>query len=227
MTMETLLQFPLFQGMSNDDLMEVVGQTRFEFMKCGAGKVIVKSGEHCNELLFIAEGHFHTETFSDNRSYVLTEYMHAPFVIEPERLFGYSQRYTSTFTADDRCLFFSISKSDISKIIGSQFVFRLNVMNILSTEVQRQKDVLWRHSSGELSQCIVGFIRRRCRYPAGKKEIRITMKQLATELHAKRVNISQALNAMQSDGLLTLSRGKITIPVFETLLQSEKIAKKQ
>ena len=44
------------------------------------------------------------------------------------------------------------------------------------------------------------------------------MKQLADELNDSRLDISHALNAMQADGLLTLHRGRIEIPMLERLL---------
>ena len=43
------------------------------------------------------------------------------------------------------------------------------------------------------------------------------MEDLAQELHQSRLNISRMLNALQCDGLLTMSRGIITIPQLETL----------
>ena len=44
------------------------------------------------------------------------------------------------------------------------------------------------------------------------------MTRLAQELNTKRLYISQALNEMQSEGLLTLSRGKIQVPALEKLI---------
>ena len=44
------------------------------------------------------------------------------------------------------------------------------------------------------------------------------MKQIAAELNDSRLDISVALNAMQHDGLLTLHRGRIEIPMMERLL---------
>ena len=44
------------------------------------------------------------------------------------------------------------------------------------------------------------------------------MQQLAAELNDSRLDISQALNQMQADGLLTLHRGRIEIPMLERLL---------
>ncbi len=53
---DKLLQFPLFQGMSRDDLEIVAGHTRFGFMKLGAGKTVVKSGDTCTQLHFLING---------------------------------------------------------------------------------------------------------------------------------------------------------------------------
>ena len=44
------------------------------------------------------------------------------------------------------------------------------------------------------------------------------MKQLADLLNDSRLDISQTLNEMQADGLLSLHRGRIEIPMIERLL---------
>ena len=42
---DQLLRFPLFQGMSHADLMEVVTHTKLGFLKLPAGKLLVKEGD--------------------------------------------------------------------------------------------------------------------------------------------------------------------------------------
>lgn len=69
----------------------------------------------------------------------------------------------------------------------------------------------------DIRQQFVNFLRLRCLTQAGRKVLRITMEDLAQELHQSRLNISHMLNALQRDGLLTMSRGIITIPQLETL----------
>ena len=44
------------------------------------------------------------------------------------------------------------------------------------------------------------------------------MKQIADELNDSRIDVSRALNQMQAEGLLTLRRGRIEIPMLERLL---------
>jgi hypothetical protein len=44
------------------------------------------------------------------------------------------------------------------------------------------------------------------------------MQRIADELNDSRLDISRTLNEMQADGLLTLHRGRIEIPLLERLL---------
>ena len=44
------------------------------------------------------------------------------------------------------------------------------------------------------------------------------MNQMAADLNDSRLDISHALSDMQADGLLTLHRGRIEIPMLERLL---------
>ena len=88
---DKLLQFPLFQGMSRDDLELVAGHTRFGFVKVPQGKAIVKEGAACTHLYFLINGTIRVESRSDDRSYTVIEQMQAPFILQPESIFGYQQ----------------------------------------------------------------------------------------------------------------------------------------
>ena len=69
-----------------------------------------------------------------------------------------------------------------------------------------------------MMDCIVRFFFSHCLYPAGAKTFYILMTQMGQELNDSRLDISRALNQMQEDGLLTLHRGRIEIPMLEQLL---------
>ena len=53
---DRLLQFPLFQGMSHAELMQVVAHTKIGFSKSTAGKRIVREGDNCTHLYFLIGG---------------------------------------------------------------------------------------------------------------------------------------------------------------------------
>lgn len=53
---DKLLQFPLFQGMSHSELMEVVAHTRIGFHKYPAEKTLWTAGSRCEQLVFLING---------------------------------------------------------------------------------------------------------------------------------------------------------------------------
>jgi CRP-like cAMP-binding protein len=215
---DRLLQFTLFQGMSHADLMQVAGHTKFNFSKLAAGKKLVKEGDDCHHLVFVTNGTLRAETVSDDHSCRVTESISAPYILQPERLFGITQRYSSSFTAETPCSLISIDKQEVLLLLETQLVFRLNMLNLLAAESQRLRHHAWRTAPRTLPERITRFFFSRCLYPAGPKTFHILMQQMAKELNDSRLDISVALNKMQAEGLLTLHRGRIEIPMLERLL---------
>ena len=215
---DKLLQFTLFQGMSHADLMEVVGHTKFGFSKKPEGQRIVKDGDYCDHLIFLTTGSLAVDTVSDDHNCRVSEVVNAPYAIQPEQLFGLTQRYTSNFKTLSECSFITIDKQEVMLLLETQLVFRLNMLNSLAADSQRLRHRAWRSAPLSLRDRITRFFFSRCLYPAGPKTFYILMTQLAAELNDSRLDISRALNAMQAEGLLTLHRGRIQIPMLERLL---------
>ena len=81
---DQLLQFPLFLGMSRDDLSQVAAHTKFDFVKEEADKVLIANDTACTSLCLLLTGTVSVETRSDDGCYTLTEQLTAP-VILPRR----------------------------------------------------------------------------------------------------------------------------------------------
>ena len=217
---DKLLQFPLFQGMSRDDLELVAGHTRFGFVKVPQGKTVVKEGTACTHLFFLINGTIRVESRSDDYSYSVVEQMQAPFILQPEVIFGYQQFYTQTIVAQTDTNFITIEKDEVVRLSEDFLVFRLNLLNIFATQTQKLSRQPWRHYPQTLRERLVRFFVQHCVYPAGSKTFYILMNQLAGELNDSRLNVSKVLNEMQADGLIILHRGRIEIPLLERVLMS-------
>lgn len=215
---EKLLLFPLFQGMSRDDLEQVAGHTRLGFSKINAGTTVVADGDDCQQLFFMINGTLRVETMSDDRGYTVVEQLEAPVILQPEVIFGYTQRYTHTYIAQTDANFIAIGKDEVLRLSEDFLVFRLNLMNLIATQTQKQLLQLWRRVPVSLQERISRFFIQRCAYPAGPKVFNILMERLAEELNDSRLNVSRALNQMQRDGLIELHRGRVVIPQLERLM---------
>lgn len=218
---EKLLGMPLFQGMSRDDLNNVITNTRLVFIKYSKGKSIVNEGNPCTSLLFLLAGTIKSEQHADDKSYAVSEYLEAPNVIQPEHIFGLTQRYTKHFTAQTDCNMISISKNEVMRLMDMYEIFRLNLLNIVCTQTQKVFRQPWRKSPNGIRQKITRFAESHCTTPAGKKYIKINMETLGHEIAESRLNVSRELKLMHSEGIITLNRGGMLIPAFERMLQNK------
>lgn len=217
-TYNKLLELPLFQGMSISDLEQVVAHTRFCFTNAAGGRTVVKDGDICDKMMFLIKGVLRTESTPDDKSYMLAEEMPAPDILQPERIFGLTQRYTKTFKTVTDCEFLCIGKQEAMRLSDDFEIFRLNMMNIICTQTQKTTRHPWRKHPWGIRGKIARFIEVRCTKPAGRKTLYIKMEQLGHEISESRLNVSRELNAMNAEGIITLKRSEIYIPAFERLL---------
>lgn len=213
-----LLRFQLFQGMSRTELLQMAGNTKFGFLKLPAGKTVVKVGEPCRQLVFLVSGQMTLTTQSDDHSYQVTEHLSAPFLLQPDVLFGPQPRFTGTAVTTAPSHFITLSKDEVLRLCDDFFIIRLNLFNLLAQLAQRRGHHPWRRHPSQLRERLIRFFTDHCTYPAGPKVFYVLMTRLAEEMGVSRLAVSRQLNALQKDDLLTLHRGRIEIPLLEHLL---------
>lgn len=213
---ERLLRQPLFQGMSRSDMEQIISGTKIEFCIFKKNQTIAAENAPCVKLFFLLDGSVEARSYSDDHGYVFSEPSSCPYMLQPERMFGLSQHYTKTFIATSACEFLAIHKNEIARLSSQFMIFRINLLNIVSTQSQKLSRLAW-HVAATPRQRITRFFLDRCSCPSGPKTVRIKIVRLAEEINDNRVTVSRELNAMQSEGLLTFSRGVIHIPALEKL----------
>lgn len=216
-----LLQFQLFQGLSRTELAQLAGTTKFGFLKLPPSKNVITEGAPCQQLLFLISGHLRLSNRSVDHGYTVVEQLSAPWLLQPEVLFGSSARYTCSAQTETESHFITLSKDEVTRLLDEFLIIRLNMFNLLATQSQRRMLKQWRRPPLSLRERIVRFLLDHSTYPAGHKEFLILMTRLADELGEKRLNISKTLNAMKTDGLLELQRGRIVVPSLEHLLSAK------
>lgn len=228
---DKLLGLPLFQGMSSSDLQNVVAHAKIGFLKHNRNQVIVAADMPCKNLIFLLDGDVEVttsftpsasdatpcESITTADSFTVTEYISVPSLIEPECLFGISQRYTATYRTLTQCHFITISKDVLASLLSQYVVFRLNYLNILSTLAQRRRKELCRIPLPDTQGRVVAFLRSHCQNLTGKKVFRIKMQQLADAINDNRLDVSIVLNRLDDQSSIILQRGIITIPNIENL----------
>jgi len=215
---EKLLDLPLFQGISRSDFEQIISHTRLGFSKVSRNNAVAIENDPCDRLHILMSGTIRAESHADDGIYLLTEWMTAPGIIQPECLFGLMPRFTKSFVAEDTCQIMSIEKQEVLKLFEQQEIFRLNFLNLISTRSQRISRLPWRQRPDDIRSKIARFVEERSLRPAGRKRLRITMEDLGHLLAESRLNVSRELNRMNREGLIILHRSSFDIPVLERLL---------
>lgn len=219
---QRLVNIPLFQGISRDDFINIATKIHFDFSTYKAGDVIVREGETCNNLICIIQGVIAKEMRADDGSYLFREISDKPTVIQPDRLFGLSPRYSATFKAERETSILTVPKHEVRDILFGYMTFHINYLNFICSSKQVWEGRLWKRLPEPLEERFVHFLLARSTRPAGHKELVIGMVDLAEELVTTRLNVSKMLNQLKNDNLIYLSRGHIVIPELEKLILRQK-----
>ena len=85
---DTLLQLPLFQGLCQEDFTNILDKVKLHFTKYKPGERLIPQGSPCDRLCFLLKGEIAMTTTSKDDTYTVMERLGAPYVIEPQSLFG-------------------------------------------------------------------------------------------------------------------------------------------
>lgn len=208
---DTLLQLPLFQGLSQDDFTIILEKVKLDFAKFKAGDTIVRADSACDSLIFIIKGEIKVLSVATAIPFSVIECIQGPYLIEPYSLFGMNVTHVSSYVAQTEVHTVCIPKSFVLSVLFEYEIFRLNYLNILSNRVQILTQRLWSIGVVDLEKRIGTFFLNCFERLSGEKIIKIKMQDLAALMNETRVSVSKALNNLQEKGLLVLHRGEVVI----------------
>ena len=215
---DTLLSLPLFQGLGQQDLTRILESTRLTFETVAEGTVFLRQDTPCTGLTFLMEGRVVEATTSADNRWKVEEFLKLPTVVGLDVLYGSmrSHRHSYVATAPTRLLY--MDKRTVGALIAYFEVFRLNVLNLLTTAVVRRDQLHWLPPVMTLEGRITRFLRIHVRHPAGHKRFHISLRTLGAYLGEDPRYVSRALHRMSEAGLLKMERRTIEVPAFEQLI---------
>lgn len=214
---ERLLQLPLFQGLTTQEISDVMSHVRLDFVKFHKDDEIVMQDEPCRKLIYIISGEVATEYRDPEGRFILAEHLPNIGAIEPYNMFGLYQKHSRTYTFTTDGITLAIDKAVVLKHLLANNIIKINFLNITSSKYQQTLRLIRDFPDGDVRSKIVKFMLSYCIVPRGKKDIQIKMKELANIIHETRLNVSIALNDMQEQGLLVLQRGGFSIEELQNL----------
>lgn len=216
---DTLLQLPIFQGLSMTDFHALLMKIKLNFQKISAGRSFIHAGNKCSDFVFLINGSIISSRRSNGADFVYKEVISAPYLIEPYSMFGASATYKHDYTALSDVGLLLIDKQYIYTELQKYSICKMNILNMLSGRVQALDRFIWSRNELSLRERIVRFIKGISETYSGEKYLQIRMNTLASLMDATRLKVSIELNAMAEQGLIVLRRKEIYIPSMERLIE--------
>lgn len=147
-TLDTLTALPLFQGIGKSELTQFSTSVPHRIVQYAEGENLAEQDHPCRQLILAFRGTIGMRTRSDNNRFAFYERLQSPVALQPEALYGITPRYTHTYTAQTDIRALIIPKDGVTLLFSRFEVFRLNMINLLSTYIYRQGRWLWHNLSG-------------------------------------------------------------------------------
>lgn len=153
-----LMELPLFHGVSNERMSEIVGRIKLNFLKYPQGAVIINAGDNNTHLQFVLNGSVRSSIVNTDGRFSVSQTLSAPDVIAPDFLFGRKTVSPSTVTALSTVNILSIAKGDYLEILKSDQVFMLNYLNLLSLNAQKAVQGVLAITTGSIEERVALWI---------------------------------------------------------------------
>ena len=206
---EILKGLPLFHGATSDSISDIVGKTKFHFLKYLAGERIITAGEQCTHIKFIISGSVTSTIVDSNERFKVSQTLSSPSVIAPEFIFGRATNYPCTIDALEDTSILQISKNDYITILNSDNIFLYNFLNMLSLSAQKSVDGVLSLASGSLEERIAFWIVALTQYNGTNIKISCRQRDLYSLFGVQRSSFFATLDNMKQRGLIDYNQNEI------------------
>lgn len=208
---EILMRLPVFNGVTYSRLEEIVGNTKFHFLKYLEGDKIIEAGEQCTHIKFIISGSARVSIVNSDGRFKVSQTLSMPDVIAPEYLFGKATRYPVSTVALEPTGILQIEKQDFLRILNTDPIFLINMLNILSVNAQRSVEGVLALTTGSLEERIAYWIVALTQRRGTDIVLSCRQRDLYSLFGVQRTSFIATLDSMKQRGLIDYNQSEIMI----------------
>lgn len=199
---DTLLQIPTFQGLARNRFNEILGNTRFHFLKYLPGEQLIFENEPCNDIKFLISGSVRSENLSNFKKVRITETIAAPNVLIGNHLFG-SMPYSpvSMYAIEDAGIM-QLNKQSFIDLLQKDRIILLNYINMISHKTHSSIGAFRNISSNSIKERLCYFVLTYTQYKSSGIRITCKHRDLYSFFGIQRSIYIDILNDMRASGLL-------------------------
>lgn len=139
---DTIMELPLFKGIGEEQLSQMLEKTSVEFLKFTDGEIIAHGNYQVKAVDFIIRGMVKNVYKMKNYAIEIQETLGKGGMLGAMHLFGLDTTYVSTSYAVGNVSLMRIEKTQYMDILLSDKIYMLNFVNYLSAAAQKPENLM-------------------------------------------------------------------------------------
>lgn len=207
----TIMDLPLFKGISEAHVSAFLEKTHVDFVNYAKGDILYRRHDECRDMRYVITGSVCRSHCHISETCTINEVLHPGSVLGADRLFGMDTRYPSQAEALTDVSVMTFSKEQYLRLLASDEIYLINVLNFLSRRVQRSIDSLRFVYSGTLIGNLAYWLATLTEVDSDSIEIQTTIPSLAALTNISQASVRSQISELQQAGLANYTPGRIRI----------------
>lgn len=149
---DTIMDLPLFKGIGEEQLSNMLEKTSMEFLKFEDGEIIAKEDERVRFVDFILSGHVIQRFPVENFDLAVEETLAPGSIPGVLHLFGLNTTFTGSCKAMGKVSILRITKAQYMQILQSDRIYMMNFVNLLSAAAQKMPELMMKGKGPSISR---------------------------------------------------------------------------
>lgn len=219
---ETIMDLPLLKGISAEQVSAFLEKTHVQFLNYKKGDRILRRGDLCSHIKFVISGEVRLSHSNLAGNMIVSETMESGSVIQPEYLFGMKNEYSADATALGQVAIMQFSKEQYFRLLQTDMIYMLNLLNYLSLHSQRPVEAVEIISDGSLEDQLALWVMTMTEASSRQIEVKCTRENLRRITNLSDRVIDLSLKELKNRGLIAYSRQKITILSRASIIEAAR-----
>jgi len=203
---------PLFLGMNESELLELLSGSTCRIRKYSSGDMVAQAGEEVFFLHIILLGSVKGEMNDFAGKVIKIEDIYPPRPLAPAFLFGFQNRYPVNITASEDVKMLSIPRDEFLKMMQTSEVILRNFVNNVSSRGQflssKIKFLSFTSIKGKLAQYLMDLA---AKTGSDRIVLSLSQSQLAELFGVTRPSVGRAISELNHDRIIKTEGKQVTL----------------
>lgn len=209
---DTIMQFPLFKGVTADQISDFLEKAELEFQNYTASEAIIRSGETVSRLGFVVSGEVKVINELSDGDIVVSQVLGKGFWLMADSLFGYTNSSSSLVESVRRSSVMWMRKDNFLDLIANNRLCMLNYLNFLCYKSQSRRDLIDSLQGGSLFERWLSSVLMCCtERRASSITISVSAEKLSSLLSLDAATLKEQMQKLSRQRKISFSDGLIKI----------------